>query len=120
MEFAIAGAGNTGSHAASSVAVVLRSTGIVRVVGIDFRCGIDGRVLRPEAVVSVGRSSGGANRWLCSRRAQRRMFYDGERDAARGEKPRRRSAHARQAGGHQQDGMIEPLPTTASVSFFLP
>jgi len=38
-----------------------------------------------RAVVSVGRSSGGANRRLCRRRAQRRMFYDGERDAARGE-----------------------------------
>src|SRR5258708_36861170 len=97
MEFAIAGARNTRSHAASSVAVVLRSTGIVRVVGIDFLWGIDGRVLRPEAVVSVGRSSGGANRWLCGRRAQRRMFYDGERDPARGEKLGRRSAHAHQA-----------------------
>src|SRR5258705_10785955 len=97
MGFAIAGAGNTRSHAASSVAVVLRGTGIVRIVGIDFRCGIDGRVLRPEAVVSVGRSSGGANRRLCCRRAQRRMFYDGERDAARGETYSRRKADADQA-----------------------
>jgi len=49
------------SHAASSVAgCSTAALGLVRVVGIDFRCGIDGRVLRPEAVVSVGRSF-----WRC-------------------------------------------------------